>query len=180
MELRNEHQIAARQADVWEALNSPEVLKASIPGCETIEQLDGATMRAKVRSKVGPMSVTFTGVVTLSEVDAPNGYTLAFQGEGGAAGFVRGSARVELFPQGESTLLRYASRAQIGGKLGQIGSRLINSVAARTAAQFFDNFSEIVTGSAASVGPGQDLSGAGCGAPEVREKPQCGPGGNAI
>src|SRR3954471_13439856 len=123
MVLRNEHEIAASQAAVWAALNDPGVLKAAIPGCEEIEQVDECTMRARVKSKVGPISAGFSGVVKLSDVDPPRGYTISFHGEGGGSGFVKGSARVDLLAAGNNTLLRYSSEAQVGGKLAQIGSR---------------------------------------------------------
>jgi carbon monoxide dehydrogenase subunit G len=144
MELKNELRINASRAAVWAALNDPETLKASIPGCEQIEQVAVDVLRAVVKTKVGPVSARFSGVVTLSEVDAPRSYTISFQGEGGAAGFVNGGARVDLHEDGAVTLLRYEARANVGGKLAQIGSRLIDSAAAKTAADFFKRFTDFV------------------------------------
>jgi carbon monoxide dehydrogenase subunit G len=150
LELSNEHRIPAPRSKVWSALNDPRVLRQSIPGCEELEQADARTLRARVRSKVGPIAVRFNGVVELSEIDVDHGYKISFRGEGGAAGFVKGNAVVSLDGGEDDTVLRYTATAQIGGRLAQIGSRLIDGVAAKTAAEFFDRFTAYVTGSPAA------------------------------
>lgn len=155
MELSNEHKIAAPKSTVWTALNDPAVLRRSIPGCESIEQVDERTLRAQVRSKVGPIGVSFRGVVELSDIEVGKGYNISFRGEGGAAGFVKGNARVDLRDDGDGTLLDYKAQAQIGGRLAQIGSRLIDSVAAKTAGEFFDRFTAIVAADEGGSAPGR-------------------------
>lgn len=145
MELKREHHIAAGQSTVWDALNDLEVLKASIPGCQSLERLDENSLRATIKIKVGPVAATFSGLLRTSELDPPNGYRMEFEGQGGAAGFARGHARVDLRAQGdEATLLTYEAQAQVGGRLAQIGSRLIDSVAVKTSSAFFDSFSKVV------------------------------------
>lgn len=145
MELKREHTIQADQSSVWLALNDDEVLKACIPGCESIERTGENVLRATVRIKVGPIGARFSGVVTLSDIDAPNGYRLTFEGQGGAAGFAKGEARVDLRAEdAEVTVLMYETRAQVGGKLAQIGSRLIESVAVKISGEFFESFSKLV------------------------------------
>lgn len=144
MELAETHLLNAPRQRVWEALNDPQILQQAIPGCESIERLPDFSMRAVVKTKIGPVSARFTGVVSFADVDAPTSYTIAFKGEGGTAGFAKGHARVELTDEGPVTSLRYKASAQVGGKLAQVGSRLVDSVAARTAADFFKRFTEIV------------------------------------
>lgn len=145
MKLEREHSIPAAQAAVWTALNDIEVLKGSIPGCENVDRLEDGSLRARVKIKVGPVSATFNGLLTFSDVDAPHGYRINFEGQGGAAGFARGHAIVRLRGEGaDATVLTYEANAQVGGRLAQIGSRLIEGVAARTSAAFFESFSAIV------------------------------------
>ena len=144
MDMTGEYRIAATREDVWQALNDPDVLKQCIPGCEEITQISDTTMSAKVTAKVGPVKAKFTGDVTLSDLDPPNGYTISGQGKGGAAGFAKGSAKVRLEKDGAGTLLKYEVNATIGGKLAQIGSRLIDSTARKMAADFFGKLAEIV------------------------------------
>jgi uncharacterized protein len=148
MEMQGEYRIAAPRAQVWEALNDPEILKASIPGCEELERTSDTEMTAKVRAKVGPVSARFTGKVTLSEVDPPNGYRIDGEGTGGAAGFAKGGAAVALKEDGDGTLLSYDVTATVGGKLAQIGSRLIDSTAKKMADDFFKRFSALAAGEA--------------------------------
>ena len=141
MEMHSTRVIAAAPSAVWQALNDPEALQACIPGCESFTRESDTHWRAVVAAKVGPVSARFTGTIELAEVVAPIRYTLRFQGQGGAAGFANGEARVELSPAtGGQTSLAYAASAQVGGKLAQIGSRLIDGVAAKLADEFFERF----------------------------------------
>src|SRR3546814_10792543 len=132
---------APRQA-VWEALNDVEVLRQCIPGVEEIEKTSDTPFTAKVRAKVGPVSARLAGAVTLSDLDPPNGYTISGEGKGGAAGFAKGGARVRLADEGAATLLSYDVDAQVGGKLAQIGSRLIDGTAKKMADDFFSPFTQ--------------------------------------
>jgi len=142
MKLSGEHLIPASQKTVWEALNDADMLRACLPGCETLEKVSDTEMTAKITTKIGPVKATFTGDVTLSDLDPPNGYKLSGEGQGGAAGFASGSASVNLSEQDGGTLLRYEVEARVGGKLAQIGSRLIDSVTKKLAAQFFTSLVE--------------------------------------
>ena len=146
MEITGEYLVPAPQQRVWEALNDPQVLKASIAGCQALEKVSDTEFNAIVTTKVGPVSATFRGNVNLSELDAPNGYTLTGRGQGGAAGFAKMSSRVALQPQGEQTLLRYTAQAEIGGKLASVGSRLVQSVAKKNADDFFAAFTRQLGG----------------------------------
>mgnify|MGYP000079267482 CR=1 FL=1 len=144
MDMSDQRTIAAPREVVLAALNDPEVLKASIPGCEEIEKHSDTEMAAKVTLKIGPVKASFKGQVTLSDIDPPNGYTITGEGSGGAAGHAKGSAAVRLEEDGENTILHYDVKAQVGGKIAQLGGRLIDSTAKKLAGQFFDNFSSIV------------------------------------
>lgn len=146
MEMSGEYNIPAPRQQVWEALNDPEILKACIPGCQALNQESDTELSATVKSKVGPVSATFKGKVTLSDIDAPNGYKIAGEGTGGVAGFAKGGAEVKLSDAGEGTLLTYEATGQVGGKLAQIGSRLIDSTAKKMANEFFGKFAEMVGG----------------------------------
>jgi carbon monoxide dehydrogenase subunit G len=141
MDMTGERRIPAPRQTVWEALNNPDVLKISIPGCESLEKLEGDQMRATAGVKVGPMSAKFTGKVLLTDIDPPNGYRISGEGQGGPAGFAKGGANVALQDDGAGTLLTYQVNAQIGGKLAQLGARLIDATAKQMADQFFDRFS---------------------------------------
>jgi len=150
MEMTGEQLIPAPREAVWQALNDPEVLKASIPGCETLTKTTDSSFEAKVKAKVGPVSASFTGAVTLSNVDPPNGYTISGEGKGGVAGFAKGGADVRLEPaEGGQTKLVYDVKAQVGGKLAQIGSRLIEGTAKKLAAEFFETFAQQVAAQSA-------------------------------
>ena len=140
MEQTGEHRIAAPQAQVWDALNDPAVLKRCIDGCEELTRTGDNAYHAVVRARLGPVNATFAGDVTLSDLDPPNGYTLAVSAKGGAAGFASGTARVTLAADGEGTLLAYAAEGKVGGKLAQIGQRLIDAAARKTADDFFEAF----------------------------------------
>ena len=144
MEMQGERRIPAPRQVVWERLNDPETLKQCIPGCETVDKLSDTEFTAKVRAKVGPVSASFSGKVTLSDLDPPSGYTISGEGTGGVAGFARGSARIALEEDGDGTIMRYGVQAQVGGKLAQIGSRLIDGTARKLADQFFDRFAATV------------------------------------
>ena len=149
MEMTGEQRIAASREAVWQALNDPDVLRQSIPGAETVDKVSDTEFAATVTAKVGPVKAKFKGNVTLSDIDPPNGYTISGQGQGGAAGFGKGEAKVSLAEDGGDTVLSYAVTASVGGKLAQIGSRLIDGVAKKMADDFFTSFNEIVAAGAA-------------------------------
>ena len=153
MDMTGEYRISAPRQRVWEALNDPETLKAAIPGCEELNKLSDNEMEAKVRAKVGPVSATFTGKVTLSELNAPVSYKISGEGKGGAAGYAKGGAEVSLAEDGADTVLSYQAKADVGGKLAQIGSRLIQGTAKKMADDFFGKFSAIVAERHAAEAP---------------------------
>jgi carbon monoxide dehydrogenase subunit G len=140
MELAGERRIAAPRARVWDALNDPEVLKRCIDGCETLAKTADNAFHAVVRARVGPLSAAFEGDVTLADLDPPSGYTLEVSAKGGAAGFARGTARVTLVDDEDGTLLAYKAEGRVGGKLAQIGQRLVDAAARKTADDFFEAF----------------------------------------
>jgi carbon monoxide dehydrogenase subunit G len=141
MDLTGEYRIPAPRETVWAALNNPDILKACIPGCEELSKTSDTEFVARVVAKIGPVKAGFSGKVTLSDLDPPNGYTIAGEGQGGAAGFAKGGAKVRLEPaDGGATMLHYAADAQIGGKLAQIGSRLVEGSARKLADEFFAAF----------------------------------------
>jgi len=144
MKMQGERLIAATQRDVWNALNNPDVLKQCVPGCEEMQKLSDTEFTAKVRAKVGPVSLIMTGDVQLSDLNPPVSYRITGQGKGGAAGFAKGGADISLKDQGGSTLIVYNVDAQVGGKLAQIGNRLIDSTARKMADDFFSRFVAIV------------------------------------
>lgn len=146
MKLTEEIRIAAPREKVFAALNDPDILRQSIPGCEELEKISDTEFHAKVRTKIGPVRARFAGDVTLSDLNPPESYTLKGQGKGGAAGFAKGEAAVTLEEDGDGTLLKYDVHATVGGKLAQIGGRLIDSSARSLAGEFFENFSKAVTG----------------------------------
>jgi len=140
MEMQGTRQIAAPREVVWAALNSPEVLKAAIPGCQELTGGPDEGFEATVKQKVGPVSATFHGRVALSDIVPLTSYTIAGEGKGGAAGFAKGAAEVKLTDSEGGTLLTYDVKANVGGKLAQLGSRLIDGFAKKMADTFFDNF----------------------------------------
>lgn len=140
MEMSGEYRIRAPRAAVWAALNDPEVLKTSIPGCKELQKVSDTEMTATVEAKVGMIKARFAGAVTLSNINAPTGYTITGEGKGGVAGFAKGGADVNLTDEGGETVLRYSASGQVGGKLAQIGARLIDATAKQMADQFFSNF----------------------------------------
>ena len=144
MDMTGEFRVTAPRETVWKALNDPAILKQSIPGCEELVKVSDTELTARVAAKVGPVSARFSGKVILSDLDPPNGYTISGEGQGGVAGFAKGGAQVRLKDDGGGTLLTYAVQAQIGGKLAQIGSRLIDATARKMAEEFFTRFAAAV------------------------------------
>jgi uncharacterized protein len=140
MVMNGEVQLSAPRQLVWEKLNDTEALKASIPGCETLEKLSDNEFQAVATNKVGPVKACFKGKVRLSDLDPPNGYRISGEGDGGVAGFAKGGATVALTDKDGGTLLTYNVEAQIGGKLAQLGQRLVNGAAKKLADQFFTKF----------------------------------------
>ncbi len=145
MEMTGERRIPAPRDKVWQALNDPAVLKESLPGCEFIEPAGDNQYNARIALKIGPMYARFSGTVTVSDIDPPNSYTLTGEGQGGVAGFAKGSAKVRLAEDGpDATLLTYNVTAQVGGKIAQLGARLIDSTAKNLSDQFFTRFANRV------------------------------------
>jgi carbon monoxide dehydrogenase subunit G len=146
MQMQGERSIDASRAEVWRALNDAEVLRACIPGCETLEKTSPTTFEATVVQKVGPVKARFKGSVELSDIVEAEGYTITGEGKGGAAGFAKGGATVHLADDGQGTLLTYQAEAKVGGKLAQLGSRLIDGFAKKMADEFFTRFQQAVEG----------------------------------
>ena len=146
MKMNGEFRVPTDRETVWRALNDPEVLKECLPGCQEIEKTSDTEMTATLTIKVGPVKATFKGGVTLSDLDPPNGYTLSGQGQGGTAGFASGEAKVKLVEEGGETVVQYDVDAKVGGKLAQIGSRLIDSTAKKLSKQFFNSLAEKLGG----------------------------------
>ena len=144
MEMTGEQLIQASQADTWAALNDPEMLKACVPGCESIEKTSDTEYVVQMTARVGPVSAKFKGKMTLSNIKAPDSYSIAFEGQGGVAGFAKGGADVSLATEGHDTRLSYKVKANVGGKLAQIGSRLVDAAANKVANDFFNAFNEKV------------------------------------
>ncbi len=140
MELQGERLIPASLATTWAALNDPEVLKGCIAGCESLDRIGEDAFQAVVAVRVGPVSARFKGNLKMTDVKSPHSYTIHFDGQGGVAGFGKGSADVSLEEEGDATRLRYVARAQVGGKMAQIGSRLIDATAGKMAEDFFSAF----------------------------------------
>ena len=145
MELQDEIRIPADRDKVYAALNDPEILKQCIPGCEELIKHSDTELEAKVVLRIGPVKATFGGNVTLDPSNAPDGFSLSGEGSGGVAGFAKGGADVELIAEGDETLLKYSAKADIGGKLAQLGSRLVTSTSRKLAAKFFESFKEAVS-----------------------------------
>lgn len=146
MELTGEYRLPTPVEKVWQALRDPEVLRATIPGCKELEKVSETEFAAKVTTKMGPMKVSFSGRVILSNLNPPVSYTIAGEGQGGVAGFAKGSADVVLEEDGAGTLLRYSAQAAVGGKLAQLGSRLLKGTSQKLADTFFDAFAERLGG----------------------------------
>ena len=162
MEMTGEYRISADRRTVWDALNDPEVLKQCVPGCEEMIRTDDDSFEARVTLRIGPVRAKFRGKVKLSDIDPPNGYTISGEGQGGAAGFARGGATVRLAEDGAETVLTYTANATVGGKLAQIGSRLIDSTSKKLADDFFAKFAEHVSGAVPeAAAPAAPEEGAG-------------------
>ena len=152
MEISGEVRIDATVDEVWAALNDAEILKACIPGCKELEKVSATEMTAKVVLKIGPVKAKFGGEVTLENLNPPNSYSIVGEGKGGIAGFAKGGADVSLEQDGDETVLKYEAKAQVGGKIAQLGSRLIDSTSKKLANQFFDNFRNALTEEPEQVG----------------------------
>ena len=146
MELTGQQIINAPRQTVYDALNDPDILKQCIPGCEELNKTSDTQMDAVVAMKVGPVKAKFKGAVELTDLNPPESYTIVGEGKGGAAGFAKGRAEVKLTDQGNETLLDYAVKADVGGKLAQLGARLIDSTAKKLSGEFFEKFGEVVGG----------------------------------
>lgn len=145
MQMNDSRRIPASKEMVWAALNDPDILRRCIPGCQSLEMSSPTEMIATVVLKVGPVKATFSGKVTLTDIEAPNGYRIIGEGAGGVAGFAKGGATVRLEEESPGvTILHYEADAQIGGKLAQLGSRLIDSTSRKLAANFFESFAAVV------------------------------------
>lgn len=169
MELQQERHLPLPRQTVWDALNDPEVLKACIPGCESFDKVDDNTYESAVKAKIGPVNARFKGKVTLTDLNPPESYSMSFQGQGGQAGFVKGSADVTLTQSDGGCTVGYTAKAQLGGKLAQLGSRLVDGAARKTANEFFDNFVEHMGGSGeeeegATAEASADAAGSGANA----------------
>jgi carbon monoxide dehydrogenase subunit G len=146
MDMTGEYRIPAPREQVWAALNDPAILKASLPGCESLERVSDHEFAATVTAKVGPVRAKFNGQVRLSDLNPPESYKISGEGKGGAAGFAKGGADVRLVEEGaEVTVLSYTAKADVGGKLAQLGSRLIDATAKKMADEFFENFRRQLT-----------------------------------
>ena len=145
MDFSGEYIIPSTKQKVWDALNDPEVLKQCIDGCEELNKESESEFSARVTAKVGPVRAKFSGKVTLSDIDPPNGYKISGEGQGGVAGFAKGGAAVKLEDSDGGTKLTYTAEAEVGGKLASVGSRLVEGVAKKTADDFFGKFAEIVS-----------------------------------
>ena len=144
MDMTGERRISAPPETVWAALNDPGILRAAIPGCEDLVKESATAMTATAVVKVGPINARFTGKVLLHDLDPPNGYRITGEGQGGVAGFAKGGATVTLQPDGAGTVLKYDVKAQVGGKMAQLGARLIDASARQMADAFFDRFAALV------------------------------------
>jgi hypothetical protein len=156
MDMTGERRISAPPDVVWAALNDPGVLRAAIPGCEDLVKESATAMTATAVVKVGPITAKFTGKVLLHDLDPPNGYRITGEGQGGVAGFAKGGATVTLRADGAGTVLKYDVKAQVGGKMAQLGARLIDASARQMADAFFTRFADLVatpTSEAAAIPP---------------------------
>jgi carbon monoxide dehydrogenase subunit G len=151
MEMNGSREVPASVEATWNALNDPEVLKACIAGCESIDKVSDNEYQVAMTARVGPVSAKFNGRIVLSDIVAPRSYTIKFDGQGGAAGFASGEAHVELLPAGSGTRIDYTAKAQVGGKLAQIGSRLVDGAAAKVADDFFARLAERLGGTKEAV-----------------------------
>jgi carbon monoxide dehydrogenase subunit G len=153
MDMTGERRIPAPRQKVWDALNDPEVLRQCIPGCESLEKTSDTDLKATAAVKIGPIATRFTGKVQLTDLDPPNSYRISGEGQGGVAGFAKGGANVRLSEDGAGTLLQYDVKAQVGGKIAQLGARLIDATSKQMADLFFDRFTAEVAGPVAPAEP---------------------------
>jgi len=153
VEFSGRHRLAVSREEAWKALNDPDVLRRAIPGCEEIERLSDTEFQGRVRAQIGPVKAPFTTRVTLEDLEPPSRYTLVGDGQGGTAGFARGRAEVELVAEGAQTELRYVAQFQVGGRLAQIGSRLVDGATRKVAEEFFANLAEILDASPPTPAP---------------------------
>ena len=144
MNMTDKIRIEANREQVFSALNDPEILRQAIPGCQELDQMSETELTATVQAKVGPVKAKFRGAVTLSDINPPESYTISGEGKGGAAGFAKGTAKVSLVEDGTATILSYEVNAQVGGKLAQVGGRLIEGTSKKLAGEFFETFSSLV------------------------------------
>ena len=156
MDMTGERRIPATRQKVWDALNDPAVLRLCIPGCESLEKTSDTDLKATAAVKIGPIATRFTGKVQLTDLDPPNSYRISGEGQGGVAGFAKGGANVRLSDDGAGTLLQYDVKAQVGGKIAQLGARLIDATSKQMADMFFDRFTTEVAG---PVQPTEPVSG---------------------
>jgi len=174
MDMTGEYRIPAPREKVWAALNDPQTLKASIPGCESLEKTGDDAFTAKVVAKVGPVKAKFSGDVKLSNINPPESYTISGEGKGGAAGFAKGGADVKLADDDEGgTVLTYTAKADVGGKLAQLGSRLIDGTSKKMADEFFSNLKEQVaptTKEAATAAAGTSATGGAAAGTPVQQR----------
>lgn len=166
MDLKDQRRIAASREAVFAALNDPEILAKAIPGCESLDKVSDTEFAAVVTAKVGPVRAKFNGQVTLSDLNPPESYTITGEGKGGAAGFAKGGAVITLVEDGDGTLLNYEVKADVGGKLAQLGGRLIEGTSKKLAGEFFSTFEQLVV---ESVGPAPTDEAAAQPAPAVGE-----------
>lgn len=169
MDLAGEYRIPASREAVWDALNDPDILKDCIPGCQSLEKGEEGELAATVVSKIGPVKATFKGEVRLENLNPPESYSIVGEGKGGVAGFAKGGADVKLTEDGDGTVLAYEAKAQVGGKLAQLGSRLIDSTAKKMADDFFGAFSERVGAAAAADAAAEPEAPAEPDAPAAEE-----------
>lgn len=167
MEMTGSERIAATPEEVYAALNNEDILRQALPGCKELNKVSETEFDAEITVKVGPIKPTFKMAGVLSDLDPPRGYTLSGEGKGGVAGFAKGSAQVTLEPDEDGTILHYTVNAQIGGKLAQLGARLINSTAMKFAGTFFSNFNEILSGDADASADGDQSAEVNGDAPAV-------------
>lgn len=149
MDMTGQYRIPAKREQVWAALNDPEVLRQAIPGCESVERLSDTELTAVATARIGPVQARFKGKITMADLDPPRAFTLQGEGAGGAAGFAKGNAKVRLEEDGGGTLLSYEVQATVGGKIAQMGQRLIDSTAKKMSDEFFDAFAKLAGGAAA-------------------------------
>jgi len=154
MQMTGSRTVPASVEATWAALNDPEALKSCIAGCESVERVSDTEFRVAMTARVGPVSAKFSGRILLADLVPPTSYRLSFEGQGGAAGFARGEATVALTREPDATRIDYTATAQVGGKLAQIGSRLVDATAAKVADDFFARFAERLGGGAAAPAAG--------------------------